>query len=57
MPSRSGQGGKRSDCTHVAKCGHHSRYYCRMYCDSGLDCMFLSSRSKKARKRIATVEK
>ena len=57
MPSRSGQGGIRSDCKNWAKCGLHSLYYCRMYCDWWTKCQLLSNLSKKARKSKEATEK
>jgi hypothetical protein len=53
MPMQAGQGGRRVDCKHVAPCGGHSLYYCRLYCtwwETAL-CQDLSDRAKKIRQR------
>ena len=57
MHVRSGCGGRRSDCKHLAPCLHYSRHYCRMYCEGWNGCEWLSERAQKARKRIADAEK
>ncbi len=51
MPTRSAQGVRRSDCEHLAKCGRHSLYFCKMYCAYSPECEHLSERSKVARRR------
>ena len=56
MPSRPGQGGRRSDCKNMAKCGHRSMYYCRLYCDLWVGCKWLSYRARVARIRKQAAE-